>query len=147
MLRTLSILLQLRYALAKVQQGLPHEVQNVTTEALVSTPVTVNYTIAEPSTIVYTTTELCPSPTSTRSIYSIIFPSPNASPVEVTAQSQVVTSFIPEATWCVAPPMAIIAMTGPPYANGTANYTTTIEGTGSCETMYAPIETVSNTHT
>jgi hypothetical protein len=130
MLRTLSILLQLRYALAKVQQGLPHEVQNVTTEALVSTPVTVNYTIAEPSTIVY-----------------IIFPSPNASPVEVTAQSQVVTSFIPEATWCVAPPMAIIAMTGPPYANGTANYTTTIEGTGSCETMYAPIETVSNTHT
>ena len=75
-----------------------------------------------------------PHTTSTRSIHSIIFPSPDASPIEITAQSQVVISLFPEMTWCVAPPVAILSVTGPPYANGTANFTTSIEGTGSFET-------------
>jgi hypothetical protein len=135
-LRAPSVFLQLRYAFARIQHSLHHEVRNVTIDAIIPAPVTI--------TTVYTTTEICLTPTSTRSIYSIIFPSPDASPIEITAQSTFVTSFFPEMTWCLAPPIAILPVTGSPYANGTANYTTTIKGTGSCETMYAPIETVSN---
>ncbi|RMZ69351.1 SCL locus [Pyrenophora seminiperda CCB06] len=133
MIRTLFILLQLRYAAARFQQGLPHQVLNITTtiQPFVTVPVTVNYT----------TTESCPTPTSTRSVYSIVYPSPDASPVEITAQSQVVTSYIPEMTWCVGPPIELIPITGPPYSNGTAGYTTVTEGTGSCSVMYSPIET------
>ncbi|KAF1829835.1 hypothetical protein BDW02DRAFT_651064 [Decorospora gaudefroyi] len=44
-------------------------------------------------------------------------------------------------TWCVGPPMALLPMTGPPYVNESTGYSTMMGGTGSCETMYTPIET------
>ncbi|KAF1842315.1 uncharacterized protein K460DRAFT_370290 [Cucurbitaria berberidis CBS 394.84] len=147
MLRAIVTLLQLRYALAKVPHGLPHEVVNVTQNVAVLlpalVPVTVNYTITEPihDTTTYTVTEPYPSSTTTRTILTIIFPSPDASPVEVTTQSQVVQSYIPEMTWCVGPPIALLPITQPPYANGTTAYSTIIDGTGSCSTAYAPIQT------
>ncbi|KAI1667938.1 hypothetical protein L13192_08647 [Pyrenophora tritici-repentis] len=97
--------------------------------------------VVAPVTVNYTTTESCASSTSTHSVYSTLYPSPSASPVEITAQSQVVTSYIPEMTWCVGPPIEPIPMTRPPYLNGTTEYITTIAGTGSCETMYSPLET------
>jgi len=135
MMHTFLILLQLRYAVARrFHQGLPHEVINVTQtiEAFVAAPITVNHT----------TTQSSLASTSTHSVYSVVYPSPNASPVEITAQSQVVTSYIPEMTWCVGPPMELVPITGPPYLNGTPGYSTIIAGTGSCETMYSPLETV-----
>ncbi|KAF1829836.1 hypothetical protein BDW02DRAFT_573611, partial [Decorospora gaudefroyi] len=51
MLRNLLVVLQLRYALASVQLGLPHDVLNITqtSGAAVSPPLTVTYTITEPS--------------------------------------------------------------------------------------------------
>ncbi|KAF2797098.1 hypothetical protein K505DRAFT_270238 [Melanomma pulvis-pyrius CBS 109.77] len=100
----------------------------------------------EPLAIKFTVTEQCPTATPTRPpILSIVYPSPDADPVEVTAQSQVVTSYIPEMTWCVGPPVGFIQMTanvtGPPYLNHSTEYSTIIEGTGSCETIYVPTET------
>lgn len=81
-------------------------------------------------------TEQCPAPTSTRSIHSIFFPSPNAAPVEITAQSQVVTTFRPEATWCVGAPIALMPVSGPPYFNQSTEFETLAAGTGFCETAY-----------
>ncbi|CAO2657180.1 Nn.00g033060.m01.CDS01 [Neocucurbitaria sp. VM-36] len=145
MLRAIITLLQLRYALAYSQPALSHEVVNVTQslEEFTPSPVLVNYTITElvQHTTTYISTEPCPASATSHTIYSIIFPSPDASPIEITAQSQVVTSYIPEMTWCVGPPIALLPITGPPYLNATTNYTTLIEGTGSCETAYAPLQT------
>jgi hypothetical protein len=97
----------------------------------------------EPLAINFTITEQCPTPTSTRRpILSILFPSPDAEPVEITTQSQVVTSFVPEMTWCVGPPIGFIPITtDAPYVNHSTQYETTVAGTGSCETVYAPTET------
>jgi hypothetical protein len=97
----------------------------------------------EPLFMNFTVTEQCPTPISTRPpILSILFPSPDAEPVEITAQSQVVKSFIPEMTWCVGPPIGLIPITtGAPYGNHSMQYATTVAGTGGCETVYAPTET------
>lgn len=87
----------------------------------------------------------CPVPTSMHhSILSIVFPSLDASPVEITSQSQVVESYIPDITWCVGPPIGLIptaTLTGAPYLNDSTLYTTTTAGTGSCETVYVPTTT------
>lgn len=153
LLAVLSICLQIRSAIAEVPKDTPHEINkfvNITKISALSVPVqvTANYTI---TTSIYITepaiTESVylagsfPAPTTTRSIYSILYPSPNASPIEITAQSQVVTSYVPEMTWCVAPALAIYALTGPPYLNSTTGYSTSYEGTGSCSTAFAPVRT------
>jgi hypothetical protein len=88
-----------------------------------------------------TDTAQCPASTSARSIYSILYPSPDAAPVEITAQSQVVTSFLPEATWCVGPPIALMPVSGPPYFNQSTEFATITAGTGYCETAYVATET------
>jgi hypothetical protein len=140
----LTVLHSLHVA-AKGHIGLLHEVTNVTQAVVV--PQAIEVTITQPATANFTATELftttqqCPTPTKTPTIFSIVFPSPDASPIEITAQSQVLTSYIPEMTWCVAPPVAFSALTAPYLNATTTNYTTIIEGTGSCETVYAPIET------
>ncbi|KAF2643511.1 hypothetical protein P280DRAFT_547649 [Massarina eburnea CBS 473.64] len=90
----------------------------------------------------YTITEQCPVATPARTIHSLVFPSPDASPVEVTAQSQVVTSFYPEMTWCVGPPIGLVPISAsPPYANKSTEYETIVAGTGHCETVYVPTTT------
>lgn len=94
-----------------------------------------------PETLNYTVTEQCQAPTPTQSIYSIAFPSSDAAPVQITAQSQVVTSFLPEMTWCVGPPIGLVSMSGPPYPNQSAKYETITAGTGYCETVYVPATT------
>jgi hypothetical protein len=130
---------------AAVHANLPHEVLNFTQSMGVPQPVeitiTQSYTVNYTATELTTTTQQCPTPSSTRTIYSIVFPSPDAAPIEVTAQSQVLTSYIPEMTWCVAPPLQYLPISGAPYLNATTNHTTTVTGTGSCETVYAPLET------
>lgn len=139
-------------ALAANNVGLPHEVLNVSQAIVV--PQAIIATVTELSTVNYTTTELitatesivstlqCPAPTSSREIFSIVFPSPDADAIEVTAQSQVLTSFVPEMTWCVPPGLHVVPVSGPPYSNATTtSYTTFISGTTSCETVYAPVMT------
>ncbi|KAF2691784.1 hypothetical protein K458DRAFT_473487 [Lentithecium fluviatile CBS 122367] len=88
-----------------------------------------------------TITGQCSAPTRTRSIHSILYPSPEAAPVEITAQSQVVTSFVREATWCVGPPIALIPVSGLPYLNQSTEYEPLIAKTGHCETAYVPTQT------
>jgi hypothetical protein len=146
--RVALVLLYPPFALA-AQQGLAHEVINVTQHGppgppprpppvvTVTEPWTVNLTTTESWTI----TQQCPTPSSTRKIYTIVLPSPDASPIEVTSQSQVLTSYVPEMTWCVAPPIAFVPISAS-YANAsTTEYSTIIEGTGHCETQYAPVVT------
>jgi len=98
-----------------------------------------NYKRLDPVFVNCNITEQCPTPT--RSIYSLVFPSPDASAVEVTAQSQVITTFLPEMTWCVGPPVGLVPASVPPYLNQSTEYKTTIGGTGYCETVYVPTET------
>jgi hypothetical protein len=95
----------------------------------------------DPIVLNNTAIEQCPASTSTRSIYSILFPSPDAAPIEITAQSQVITSFLPEATWCVGPPIALIPISGPPYFNQSTEYETVTGGTAFCETAYVATQT------
>ncbi|OCL10298.1 hypothetical protein AOQ84DRAFT_387607 [Glonium stellatum] len=72
-------------------------------------------------------------------VYTIITPSPGAAPVKVTEQSQVVTTFVPQMTMCVGPPVALVPVTtmGPPYLN----YSMIVAGNGSCSTYYTPTVT------
>ncbi|PVI02355.1 hypothetical protein DM02DRAFT_589739 [Periconia macrospinosa] len=85
--------------------------------------------------------EQCAATISSPTVYSTLYPSPNASAVEITTQSQTVTSFIPEMTWCVGPPIGFIPILNAPYANQSAEYETIIAGTGHCETVYVPTTT------
>ncbi|KAJ4358549.1 uncharacterized protein N0V89_003133 [Didymosphaeria variabile] len=86
-----------------------------------------------------TISEQCPVPT--RSIYSLLYPSPDASAIEITSQSQVVTSYLPEMTWCVGPPVAFAPVTTKaPYLNHSTEYEVVSAGTGRCETVYVPTE-------
>jgi hypothetical protein len=131
--------------LAAVHIGLPHELINVT--QAIELPETIKVTITESFAVNYTTTESftstqqCPTSSSTRTIHSIVFPSPDAAPIEVTSQSQVLTSYVPEMTWCVAPPIIFVPISTAPYANVSTSYSPIAWGTGSCETVYAPMMT------
>lgn len=82
-------------------------------------------------------------------VLTFVTPSPGATPVAITQQSQLVTSFVPQYTLCELPPVAeVFASSFPtltvstaPYAN--ASYTVSIPtGTGSCTTLYTPTETM-----
>lgn len=94
----------------------------------------------DPIIINNTVTEQCSAPT--RTIYSLFYPSPDAAAVEITTQSQVLTSYLPEMTWCVGPPLALqpVSMKAP-YLNMTTDYDVITAGTGRCETVYVPTET------
>jgi hypothetical protein len=97
----LLILLHSSSVLTADLHDLPHGVINVTQVVVV--PQAIVATVTEPLTINYTTTESftatqtqqCPTSSSTRTIYSIVWPSPDAAPIEVTSQSQVLTSYCP----------------------------------------------------
>lgn len=79
-------------------------------------------------------------------ILTIITPSPGASPVEVTKQSQIVTSYIPEFTLCDLPPIAFNHVSRPTTIPSTApfqNYSTSIPpSNGTCTTMYKTTATM-----
>lgn len=89
------------------------------------------------------------SETHSKSILAYITPSPGASPVPVTKQSQIVGSYVPEFTLCVLPPVAFYPITHQPSStrpSGTApyqNYSISIpSGTGSCSTIFSPTITM-----
>jgi hypothetical protein len=135
----LSLALTLNLYCGVLAQQHKHGFKHEAVDALPKQQVTAPLNLATANS---TVAAQCPAPTfASPSILSIITPSPEATPVEVTSQSQVVTSWIPEMTWCVGPPIGLIAtatLTGPPYGNVSTLYGTTIAGTGSCETSYYP---------
>jgi hypothetical protein len=118
---TLLTLLHSSRVRAAVHIGLPHEVLNFTqpigVPQAVDVTVTQSYAVNYTATESVTTTQQCPTSSSTSTIYSIIFPSPDAAPIEITAQSQVVTSYVPEMTWCIAPPVQYVPISGAPFGH------------------------------
>lgn len=79
-------------------------------------------------------------------VLTIITPSPGASPVQVTKQSQIVTSYVPEYTLCDLPPVGFFHISRPTTIPSTApfkNYSMTIPpGNGSCTTIYRETATM-----
>lgn len=78
-------------------------------------------------------------------VLTYVTPSPSASPIPITSQSQVVESYVPIVTFCAQPPLAYIsgsftntASSGPPYLNYSVS---TPSGSGACETSYSPTQT------
>ncbi|KAF2220253.1 hypothetical protein BDZ85DRAFT_298302 [Elsinoe ampelina] len=78
-------------------------------------------------------------------VYTYITPSPGATPVPVTQQGQLVTSYVPQYTVCALPPVAAIPQPTPtpwpstrPYLNYTASYQT---GPERCHTIFSPTVT------
>ncbi|KAF3004359.1 hypothetical protein E8E13_009783 [Curvularia kusanoi] len=89
------------------------------------------------STTTETSTTTLPPPPPPISTLTVIYPSSDAAPIEVTSISQVVTSFIPEATFCVGPALYFSSISGGPFTNGSANVTQFISGTTSCGVEYS----------
>ena len=80
-------------------------------------------------------------------VLSLITPSPGASPVQVTKQSQLVTTYVPQFTLCELPPIEFFSVTPQPSAMPTTapyrNYSILIPpGNGSCTTVYKQTETM-----
>ncbi|GAB7356005.1 hypothetical protein MBLNU459_g6629t1 [Dothideomycetes sp. NU459] len=87
------------------------------------------------------------SQTQSGEILTFITPSPGATPVAISAQSQLVTSYVPQYTLCELPPLAEVLITAAPIATSTtapySNYTvSTPPGNGTCTTIYSPTETM-----
>ena len=91
--------------------------------------------------------EVTPSPTGSAGVLTYITPSPGASRIAVTKESQIVTSFVPQFTLCELPPIEFFPIssqpisvkpTGAPYHN----YSISIPpGNGTCTTIYSPTKT------
>jgi hypothetical protein len=82
--------------------------------------------------------------TTSTTVLTYITPSPSATPIAVTIQSQMITSYQPLVTFCAMPPLVLVsgswintATTGP-YLNASLAKPS---GTSSCDTSYAPIPT------
>ncbi|KAK1055599.1 hypothetical protein LTR12_011171 [Friedmanniomyces endolithicus] len=88
------------------------------------------------------------SPTSLSSgVLALITPSPGASPIPVTMQSQIVMSYVPQFTLCELPPLAFLPTTPVPSARPTTapyhNYSISVPpGNGTCTTIYSETETM-----
>jgi hypothetical protein len=163
--------LALPCVLAAIHQGLPHEVINVnvtdvaapepvsyvTITALLTTTVTSTATDTTTSTVISTetdttistatstltaTTTLTPAPPIPPiPTYTTITPSPSASPIFITAQSQVITTYFVDGVWCVGPALYFSSISGGPFTDGRSNVTAFVEGTGSCSTLFSAVET------
>ncbi|KAF9698909.1 hypothetical protein EKO04_003306 [Ascochyta lentis] len=143
-----SVISHLPRSFAAVQQ-LPHQVYNVTgvEPPPAAVTATVNFTITDTSTTTATTTATSvvtttlPPPAPPVSTLTVIYPSSDAAPVEVTSISQVVTSYIPEATWCLGPALYFASVPGAPFFNGSANVTQYVSGSSSCGVEYSTTTT------
>ncbi|EME38805.1 hypothetical protein DOTSEDRAFT_75516 [Dothistroma septosporum NZE10] len=94
---------------------------------------------SEPSTVAATT----PPPP----ILTYVTPSPGASLIAVTEQSQIVDSFVPQFTLCDLPPQAVYSVTPLPSITTMStpwrNYSVSIPpGNGTCTTIYSPTQTM-----
>ncbi|KAK4543459.1 hypothetical protein LTR36_005602 [Oleoguttula mirabilis] len=83
----------------------------------------------------------------TPGVLALITPSPGASPVSVTKQSQIVTTYVPQFTLCALPPIEFFSVSPVPSARPTTapyqNYSISIPpGNGTCTTIYSQTETM-----
>ena len=113
-----------------------------TTEARTDTTTTTatattTETATETATQTTTETTTLPPPPPPLSTLTVIYPSPSAAPIEITSTSQVITSFIPLATFCVGPARYFSSIAGGPFTNGSANVTAFDSGTSSCSVAYS----------
>ena len=90
-----------------------------------------------------------PQVVSTSGALATITPSPSASLVQITQQSQVVTTYVPQFTLCELPPIALIPVSasnagsiGPQFLNVSTSYSASFPpGNGTCSTFLAPSQT------
>ena len=88
------------------------------------------------------------STTASTDVLTYITPSPSASPVAVTSQSQIVTSYVPQFTLCELPPIEYFSVSPPslsahPSTAPYQNYSVSIPpGRGNCTTIYSPTITM-----
>ncbi|KAK3072720.1 hypothetical protein LTR53_006302 [Teratosphaeriaceae sp. CCFEE 6253] len=80
-------------------------------------------------------------------VLTMITPSPGASPIAVTEQSQLVTSYVPQFTLCELPPLAFLPTTPVPSLKPSTapyhNYSiSTPPGNGTCTTIYSQTATM-----
>ncbi|KAK5113143.1 hypothetical protein LTR85_010961 [Meristemomyces frigidus] len=81
-------------------------------------------------------------------VLALITPSPGASPVAVTKQSQIVTTYVPQFTLCELPPIEFFSASPMPSASRPTtapyrNYSISIPpGNGTCTTIYSQTETM-----
>ena len=83
----------------------------------------------------------------TTEVLTYVTPSPGASPVPVTEQSQIVTSYVPQYTLCELPPLAFGPASPMPSASAVTapyqNYSISIPpGNGTCTTIYSRTRTM-----
>lgn len=78
------------------------------------------------------------------SVFTYITPSPGATPVVVTMESQIVTSYVPQFTLCELPPIAFFSASAQPSVTTPYhNYSISIPtDTGSCTTIFEPTVTM-----
>ena len=86
--------------------------------------------------------------TDTNAVLMQITPSPGASAVAVTKQSQIVTSYVPQFTLCELPPLEFFSVSLPPVSESQTtalyqNYSISIpSGNGTCTTIFSPTPTM-----
>lgn len=85
--------------------------------------------------------------TSAAEVLTFITPSPGASPVAITEQSQLVTSYVPQYTLCELPPKAFFPVTPTAATVATTapfrNFSVSIpSGSGTCTTTFSPTRTM-----
>jgi hypothetical protein len=77
------------------------------------------------------------------SVLTYVTPSPGASPIPITQQSQLVSSDVPEFTLCVLPPEAFFPASATQTTAPYQNYSISIPpGQGTCTTIYSPTVTM-----
>lgn len=88
------------------------------------------------------------SMTAVPGVLTYITPSPGATPVAVTKESQIVTSYLPQFTLCELPPIEFFSVSPPPVSASLStapykNYSVSIPpGNGTCTTIYSPTPTM-----
>ena len=87
------------------------------------------------------------SSTSEPAILTYLTPSPGASAIAITEQSQLETSYVPQFTLCALPPNAVYPVTPLPtittMTSPWRNYSISIPpGNGTCTTIYSPTQTM-----
>jgi hypothetical protein len=104
--------------------------------------------VAPPVEITTTSEPIALATTSSEPVVlTYLTPSPGASPIAITEQSQIETSYIPQMTLCALPPQAIYPVSPIPTMTTMAttwrNYSISIPpGNGTCTTVYSPTRTM-----
>ncbi|GIZ38109.1 hypothetical protein CKM354_000153300 [Cercospora kikuchii] len=88
-----------------------------------------------------------PATSSEPVVLTYLTPSPGASPIAITQQSQLETSYVPQFTLCALPPAAAYPVTPLPtmttMSSPWRNYSLSIPpGNGTCTTIYSPTQTM-----